>query len=40
MDEVQVTVNGKDHLFLPARLETSLSEGDEIGIYFYPLGGG
>jgi len=40
VDEVQITVNGKDHLFLPTRLETPLSEGDEVGIYFYPLGGG
>ncbi|HLA82336.1 MAG TPA: MoaD/ThiS family protein [Thermoleophilia bacterium] len=40
VDEVQITVNGKDYLFLPRRLETSLNEGDEIGIYFYPLGGG
>lgn len=40
VDQVQITVNGKDHLFLPLRLETPLKEGDEIRIYFYPLGGG
>jgi len=40
VDEVQITVNGKDHLFLPKRLEMPLSEGDEVGIHFYPLGGG
>lgn len=40
VDEVQITVNGKDYLFLPRHLETRLGEGDEIAIYFYPLGGG
>jgi len=40
VDDVHVTVNERDHLFIPERLGAPLAEGDEIRISFLPLGGG
>ena len=38
--DLQVIINGKDCLLIPMQLETRLEEGDSVGIYLLPLGGG
>lgn len=40
VDEVHIAVNGRDYLFIPAQAEAALRDGDQVDIYFYPLGGG
>lgn len=39
-DFVVVSVNGREHDFIPGRLEALLAEGDEVGIAVQSFGGG
>ena len=38
--DVQIAINGKDHLLIPRKLETLLEDGDSVEINLLPLGGG
>jgi hypothetical protein len=38
--DLEILLNGRDFLFSPAGLETSLEDGDSVEIYLLPLGGG
>ena len=38
--DVEVLLNGKEHVFLPQRLETPLKENDKVDIIVMALGGG
>ncbi|MDP2644837.1 MAG: hypothetical protein Q8P24_07845 [Desulfobacterales bacterium] len=39
-DFFTVCINGREYRYLPARLDTRLSQGDEVRITVLPMGGG